>query len=151
MFILLSLLSERFELETTQLARAEVVLIRIQDKTSGTILMKDNAFLQAVPKDIPGLKHHVSITTAVSQSSDGKAIVTLESDFVALYVTLTSAAQGRFSENALHLRPHSKTIVEFLPPTMGPPVNIQKLKTTLRVEHLGSYIGNTTASTIARV
>jgi hypothetical protein len=138
-------------LETTQLERADVVLIRAQEKTSGTIVMKDNAFLRTVPKDIPGLKHPVSIAIAVSQSSDGTAMVTLESDFVALYVTLTTVAQGRFSDNALHLRPHLKHVIEFLPLKHGPPVDFQELTSTLRVEHLGSYIGNLTTSAIARV
>lgn len=103
--------------------------------------MKDNAFLRAVPKDIPGLTtQNVTITTVVSPNDNGSASITLQSDFLALYVTLTTSAQGRFSENALHLRPSQDLTVEFLAVDKND-VNVTLLSSTLRVEHLGMYLG----------
>ena len=102
--------TERFELEaTSELTRAEVILIRVEDK-NGEILMKDNAFLRETPQSIKGLLNKVDITTSVSDPGDGRALVSLRSEFLALYVVLTTKAPGRFSENALHLRPGEKKV-----------------------------------------
>ena len=67
---------------------------------------------------------------------DGTVPITLTSDAVALYVTLTTLAQGRFSTNAMTLRPGSTT-VSFLP--FGA-LDRALLTSSLRVEHVKSYI-----------
>lgn len=103
--------SNSFQLETSsQMSQhAEVILIRVEDK-NGEILMNDNAFLWQVPSAINGLTQKVNITATVSDSGDGNALVSLQSDVLALYVVLTTRVPGRFSENALHLRPSNKTV-----------------------------------------
>jgi len=61
--------------------------------------------------------------------------VTLSSTATALFVTLTTLAQGRFSDNALILPP-GQTSVAFLP---WGPLDFGLLRTTLRVEHVMGY------------
>lgn len=133
--------TERFELpDTDELSRSDVILIRVQDESNGKVLMKDNAFLKDVPSSISGLTNqNVTITTSVSSNGRG-ATVSVTSDSLALYVTLTTTAQGRFSENALHLRPNTNFEIHFDPPRKSPAVDIQELERTLRVEHLGMYM-----------
>jgi beta-mannosidase len=57
----------------------------------------------------------------------------------ALFVTLTTLAQGRFSDNAFLLPPGDAAAVtiDFLP--FGP-LDADALATTLRVEHFGLYM-----------
>ena len=100
-----------FILESSpEFARAEVILIWVEDQ-DGTILMRDNAFLKETPKSIPGLEaHNITIYVSVSQSENDRAVISVESDFLALYVTLTTMAQGRFSENSFHLRPNIEKV-----------------------------------------
>jgi beta-mannosidase len=58
------------------------------------------------------------------------------SDAVAPFVTLTSLAQGRFSDNAFLALPGTTTIryVPFVTPT-----DIDVLATTTRIEHMATY------------
>lgn len=62
----------------------------------------------------------------------------LTSTAVAMYVTLTSQAQGKFAENMFLLLPQQTKIINFVP--FDPyPADYQLLKTTLRVEHVALY------------
>jgi len=66
---------------------------------------------------------------------DGSVPITLVASATAVFVTLTTEAQGRFSDNALILPP-GVTEVSFLP---WSPVNLTVLSATLRLESLASY------------
>jgi len=61
--------------------------------------------------------------------------ITVQSDAVAVYFTLTTEAQGRFSDNAFLLLP-GKTTVQFMP--IGN-LDVDTLKSTLRFEHARLY------------
>ena len=52
---------------------------------------------------------------------------------VALFVTFTTLAQGRFSDNAFMLTPAAPKVVRFIP-FAG--FSIDELRNSLRVEHL---------------
>lgn len=136
--------TERFTLDAASdvLTKTEVVLIQIVDETNKeTILMKDNAFLQAVPASIAGLKQKVEITAqVVGSNGNSGASVVLKANALALYVTLTTTCQGHFSENAIHLRPNEEVKVDFVPPRNSPAPSVDELKSSLRVEHLGMYM-----------
>ena len=83
----------------------EVILISVQDKEKSTVL-QENVYLWNMPKNIPGLEEPVSVhVQSVEAGADGSAMVTLKSDRLALFVVLTTRAQGRFSENAFSLYP----------------------------------------------
>jgi beta-mannosidase len=77
----------------------------------------------------------VSYTVADAPTREGGFEITLTTDKLAAWVTLTTLAQGRFSDNAFFLLPGSTTVY-FLPwaEAQGP-----LLQETLRVEHMASY------------
>ena len=66
---------------------------------------------------------------------DGSVQITLDASATALYVTLTTLAHGRFSDNAFAVAPGTTT-VSFIPMQKSRPVDISVLKASLRVEHL---------------
>lgn len=78
----------------------------------------------------------VTFTVADTAEPDGSVKVTVTSDKFALYVTLTTLAQGRFSDNAFCMTPGSQT-VSFIP-ILG--FDMSELKSSLRVEHAATYI-----------
>jgi len=69
-----------------------------------------------------------------SVSRDG--VVSLKSDRVAVYVVLTTQAQGRFSENAFLMDTPTKD-VSFL--SFSKVLDVKTLRDTLRVEHVQQY------------
>ena len=120
----------------------DAILIKVDDADSGASLMKDSAFLWDFPRAIPNL-----LTTTVSINIDSikvgldktMAIVSLSSDALALYVVLTTKAPGRFSENAFVLRPNEPKEINFVPLVKDNTIDMDLLKDSLRVEHLGKY------------
>lgn len=96
--------------------------------------------------------HHVLVTTpgnlmlptahvtfSVGQPSDpySPVPVTVTTDATALYVTLTTLAQGRFSDNAFYMTGAGSKTVYFLPFGV---LDLGLLQSTTRVEHVGSYV-----------
>ena len=57
-------------------------------------------------------------------------------DVVAVWVTLTTHAHGRFSDNAFLMQPGSRVLKFF--PFEG--FELSELKSTLRVEHVATYM-----------
>ena len=91
-----------------------------------------NEILLAPPKDLKLPAATVSATVAPRANADGTVDVELHASAAALYVTLTTLAHGRFSDNAFAMAKGQAT-VQFLP--IGPP-DVALLERTLRVEHL---------------
>jgi len=68
----------------------------------------ENVFLWNMPKDMSGLKLPVMIEILSSeQRNDGSVEIHIRSDNLAVFVVLTTLAQGRFIENCFSLRPNS--------------------------------------------
>lgn len=78
------------------------------------------------------------VTSKVAQAanSDGTFDVVLSANDTALYVTLTTRAHGRFSDNFFALPKGSTRTVKFLP---FPSFDASELEPSLRVEHLQMY------------
>jgi len=93
-----------------------------------------NEILLAPPKDLVLPSATVTATIAPSANADGTIDISLDATKTALFVTLTTLAQGRFSDNAFALVPGS-TAVTFVP-TLGTTLDRTLLEKTLRVEHL---------------
>jgi beta-mannosidase len=158
-----------FELPAEYISPAnQVTLITLKTNVSGSsnLMTSESVFLQTMPKNLTGLHNSVSIKIlSIEGTNRGSALVSLESDRLALYVVLTTRAEGRFYENSFALRPlHKKVIytdsqlfvfvlvsyliptslpvqiVEFSPFIEGESVDLDLLKSTIRVEHLGLYM-----------
>ena len=79
----------------------------------------------------------VTFSVAPEPRPDGMVDITLVADKLAAYVTLTTLAQGRFSDNAFFLLPGTMTI-QYIP--FGATTDYDALISTLRVEHVASYV-----------
>ena len=95
-----------------------------------------NEILLAPPKDLKLPAASVTATVSSVANLDGTIDVQLNASATALYVTLTSLAQGRFSDNAFAMPPGG-TVIQFLP--LGA-TDITGLSTSLRVEHLQPHL-----------
>lgn len=99
----------------------------------------ETAVSLAVPGAIalpPGAAAAVSVAVAPAANADGSVNVTVSSAASAMYVHLTTAAAGRFSDSAFHMWGASERVVAFLPWDADAGANFDD---TLRVEHLRSY------------
>jgi len=99
---------DRFQFPPNTTSPCDVFTIQVFDQADGSLLV-DNIFLQKHPKDMAGLRVPISINSSVEAVGD-LAEVRVTSDNLALFVVLTSRAQGRFSENAFVLRPHEEKV-----------------------------------------
>jgi hypothetical protein len=79
----------------------------------------------------------VSAASDTAPNPDGTFDVTLATNATALYVTLTTAAHGRFSDNFFAMPANSSRVVQFVPFST---FDIATLAPSLRVEHLQMYL-----------
>ena len=70
-------------------------------------------------------------------NADGSVDIDVTADAVAMYVTLTTLAQGRFSDNAFVIDGSGKVTVQFIP--FGD-LDLATLKSSLRVEDVSAYM-----------
>eukprot|EP00536_Pseudo-nitzschia_multiseries_P017061 jgi/Psemu1/70068/estExt_Genemark1.C_13600007 len=133
-----------FKLPDDFTSSTQVVLLElnVQDDYLGApgLRTSETVYLKDVPKRIKGLRSPVRIEILeIHQTMNGYATLVLRSDKLALFVVLTTRAEGVFSDNAFFLRPFENKTVEFQSLADGVVVDLQVLKTTLRIEHLGLY------------
>lgn len=99
-----------------------------------------------MPKNLQ-VHERPNVTVKVSNvtNTDGTIDIHITSGRVALWVTLTSRAHGRFSDNAFFLPAKSK-IIQFVPFYSGGSANNENhqevLERTLRVEDFSMYVVN---------
>merc|ERR1712110_929081 len=105
------------------------MLVVVED--SSGVVVCDNSVVFTAPKNMSLPKAHVSAAVVDAPSSDGSVDIHLTSDAFALYVTLTTLAQGRFEDNAFVMLPGTKTL-KFIPFTG---FDITELRQSLRLEH----------------
>eukprot|EP01043_Picozoa_sp_COSAG02_P057635 COSAG02_NODE_7032_length_3218_cov_1.693171_4_plen_178_part_00 len=96
---------------------------------TGAVLSKNLLALTA-----PGQFILPPATVTASIADDGS--ITLEASATAVFVWLSTLAQGRFTQNGIVLRPGATTI-KFVP--VGA-LDLQTLKASLRVEHLQQHL-----------
>merc|ERR1712070_314806 len=83
----------------------------------------------------------LATSVAEAQNADGSVNITVSSDKVALFVTLTTRAQGRFSDNSFFL-PATSKVVQFIPHDGHmPAAELNLLRASLRVEDHSMYAG----------
>ena len=106
--------------------------------------------LHMAPKDLDIVKG-VNVTVSVSTTIESTVVVSNQGAGAALYVTLTTQAQGRFQENCFLLQAGEEKDVYFVAAAQANAGGQQQqqqqlqqqlelLETTTRVEHLGMYI-----------
>ena len=128
--------SERFQLDLSEISAATHMLRATVTASGDEQPLSVNEMLLAPPKDLKLPAATVSATVADGANADGTINVLLHASGTALYVTLATLAQGRFSDNSFAMAPGDKTI-QFLP--LGPP-DVAALRASLRVEHMQPYL-----------
>jgi beta-galactosidase/beta-glucuronidase len=103
--------------------------ILIISVSSGSTVVSKNEFALTTIHNMKLPKPNVTYLV----SPNGQ--ITLTTDQTAVYVTLTTQAQGRFSDNFFLMTP-GRTTVSFIP--FGP-LDINTLTSTLRIEHAQLY------------
>ncbi len=164
-----------FKLPLNFTSNIQVILVRLEvyhDSFISSPRISESVYLKDMPKNIKGLDNgvHVDIVE-ISSKQNGDATIVLASDKLALFVVLTTRAEGRFSQNCFTLRPsenmvskakvfpcfvssksflildENSKIVTFQPLETKQKVDLQALKSTLRVEHLGIYVDSSSRIT----
>lgn len=107
----------------------------VTDESGNIVSTNVNLFLP--PVNLTVAAANVKVTVADAANGDGTVGVTVESAANVLWLTLTTQAQGRFSDNAFLLRAGSKTL-QFIP-FGSAPVDIATLKNTIREEDFSTY------------
>jgi beta-mannosidase len=103
----------------------------------GAAPLVTNTFLMAPPGSL-AVPAGVTAAFALAPlpNPDGSVNVTVTTSGSALFVTLTTLAAGRFSDNAFHVWGQGGVVVAFVP---WGGLDYGLLATTLRVEHARSY------------
>ena len=95
----------------------QVTLIQLKvyrhDSIDPNPRISDSVYLKDMPKNIKGLHKQVHIDIVhIRGTDDGNAEIVLASGDLALFVVLTTRAEGIFSRNCITLRPFENTVSE---------------------------------------
>ena len=112
-------------------------VLRVSVANASGSLLTDNWVPLAPPAAWGSLaRATATFALAPAPAADGSIAITLTCDSLCAYATLTTLAQGRFSDNALFLLP-GDTVVHFLP---WAEAQYSVLQASLRLEHMASYM-----------
>ena len=106
--------------------------------TVSPLLFADNLLPLAPPHafNLPPSNVSAAVSLVAADGGSATIVVRSASSGVALYVWLSTLANGRFGENGFLLPPGERSVT-FLP--FGP-LDVPKLRASLRVEHLAEYL-----------
>lgn len=106
-----------------------------------TVPFDEHVMHLTAPVNLNVTKATVTTSLASAPNADGSVNITVVSDAVALFVTLTSMAPGRFSDNAFLLLPSTPRLIVWTAFLDGDaPSDYALLKASLRVEDLSTYV-----------
>jgi len=122
-----------------------IALLTLTSPDASTVLAENFILLSAPYLLSFPAAPKVSASVATSPNSDGSVDINISTDATALFVTLTTLAEGRFSDNSIILTPGSQKLT-FIP---WKPLNLTLLTSSLRLEHMATWGVNATHSGIA--
>jgi len=126
-----------FNIDLSQVKEKEEILVATVTGDKGEMIA-ENVIPLVTPGNMTLPKAVVLFEVGSKVNSDGNVDIIVFSEKVALYVTFTTLAYGRFSDNAFLLLP-GKRIIQFIP--FGDnEADIDTLNKTLRVEHVATYM-----------
>ena len=99
-----------FKLPVDFTSDIQIILVRLNVHHNHFISsshdFSESVYLKDMPKNIKGLQSSVNIEIVeIRASKNGDAVIVLQSDQLALFVVLTTRAEGHFSRNCFALRP----------------------------------------------
>lgn len=127
-------ITQLFNVNLTGIDGSHYILnAQVIDERGSVVSNNDIALLPPVNFTLPATT--LSVSVANTANPDGSVDVTVTTNAVSVYTTLTTLAQGRFDDNAFVLVPPSRTI-RFVP--FGP-LDLATLKASIRVEDVATY------------
>ena len=117
-------------------ANDTAIISTVRDEDGGVI--SEHMVQLVTPEHIRVPVATVTFAIADAPNADGTIDIVVTSNKVALWVTLTTLAQGRFSDNAFFLPATSKT-VQYMPFSSTGAADLVVLKKSLRVEDYSMY------------
>ena len=118
---------------------AKTALLSTVTESSTGEAMSSHMVQLVAPSELEVAKATITLTVAEKANANGSIDIVVASDAVAVFVTLTTLAQGRFSDNCF-LLPATKRTVQFIPflhETAS--TDMATLKASLRVEDHSAY------------
>lgn len=119
-----------------------IATVREDSTAGGGAVRTTNEIALLPPKAMQLRAAAVTATLTPVPNTDSTYDVSLSANATALYVTLTTLAHGRFSDNFFAMGAGTHRTVKFVPFST---FNASMLAPSLRVEHLQMYLGNGTA------
>ena len=90
--------------DNTMFPNKDTLVVTVIDKNEVDLIMDQNVVLLTVPWNLTGLPTDPNVRIiSIENDENGNADITVTSDKMALYVVLTTSAQGRLEENAFPL------------------------------------------------
>lgn len=104
-----------FELPSNFTLDSQVILVQLKAFENSLLLPKykitQSVYLKDTPKSIRGLENPVHIEILdIYRTKDAGAAIVLRSNKLALFLVLTTRAEGAFSDNCFFLRPFEKKV-----------------------------------------
>ena len=118
-----------------------VLSVVVTDNTANLPISTNfNAFVP--PKLITGLRRaEISLAVGDVDPATGSVSINVDCSVTALWVVLSTLAQGRFSDGAFLLHANQTKTIDFLPwGELRGAAAVAELKQSLRVESLSSYL-----------
>jgi len=134
-----------FSIDTSWDNKTSILVISVFDVNHNE-LMGQNVLLWSLPKKLKGLKKNMDAVyiQSVTVDNTGKAEITLFARNTALFIVMTTQAQGRFDDNAFSMKSNSFKTVTFIPminvQDRSRIIDLELLRGTLRIEHMGMYL-----------
>ena len=120
-------------------ATTTLLVARLTDAATGRVF-DDHVVHLTAPANLAVRRAALAAALAPQPNADGSVDVAVTTDAAALFVTLTAAAAGRFSDNAFLLLPGAPRTVQWRPFAPGDAAaDYALLKATLRVEDHSAY------------
>lgn len=111
----------------------------VENGTNGTVFDEHVVHLTA-PVNLAAPRATLSAVVEGQPNPDGSVDILVSTNVVALFVTLTAAAPGRFSDNAFLLLPTKPQTIQWVPFVPGnSTADWVLLKSTLRIEDHSAY------------
>jgi len=139
------LYQDYFSIDTSWDNKTSILVISVFDVNHNE-LMGQNVLLWSLPKKLKGLKKNMDAVyiQSVTVDNTGKAEITLFARNTALFIVMTTQAQGRFDDNAFSMKSNSFKTVTFIPminvQDRSRIIDLELLRGTLRIEHMGMYL-----------
>ena len=114
-------------------------LLRVVVKDSAGIALSTNVLPLAKPSELKLPATTVTHTLGPAAAGSKSVAITLKSTATAVFVWLSTAEHGRFSDNAFLLLPDEQKMITF-ESFLEAGTSAEALGSSLRVEHLGMYL-----------